>query len=290
MRNKGFTLIELLVVISIIALLIGLLLPALAGAKASGLNLVCQNNVRSLIMAEIAFTVDHNNDFSDPASAGPTSWGPGFDPTIEPDKNSTETDGNKMNFAQGTLFEYMGDDVNAYKCPVGSEELSASNGDMMHRTYSKNLMIGIRLTSNTTDSRLGPILKLGEGKRKISKVFHPSGMFVMGEENPTREALAELPIAKILHGSAQYNDMQINIAHPTVGGVGDVIGTFHGKNAEDGTTNVSFVDGHVSAQNPINGFYPHNGQETFNVQRIAFDSIPADVSGPTGKTTGSTPR
>lgn len=47
-RRSGFTLIELLVVISIIALLIALLLPALAMAKQEANSIVCAAKLRSL--------------------------------------------------------------------------------------------------------------------------------------------------------------------------------------------------------------------------------------------------
>ena len=68
--RPGFSLIELLVVISIIAVLIGILLPVLGSVRDAGKATVCMSNMRNLGQAMGMYHVDNRSTFPQPAQEG----------------------------------------------------------------------------------------------------------------------------------------------------------------------------------------------------------------------------
>jgi prepilin-type processing-associated H-X9-DG protein/prepilin-type N-terminal cleavage/methylation domain-containing protein len=115
-RSWGFTLIELLVVIGIIAVLVGILLPALSKARTSAQALKCSSNLRQIVMATQMFANEHGGFLPKAENNGSPrmqGWSTRLGTRWEFDDN--------MWSWQWAIYKYVNKNAAVFQCPADAD-------------------------------------------------------------------------------------------------------------------------------------------------------------------------
>ncbi|BAM03136.1 type II secretion system protein [Phycisphaera mikurensis] len=234
-RGSGFTLIELLVVISIIALLIGILLPALNAARASAKTMQCLANERQHGIGFMGYAMDNRDEY--PYAYYSIENPPGSGNYEQADwmlSISGYFEGSTKTYTSGGNAESP-----VMRCPSSAIEAGT-------KTYSAHPILVPTLGWGAPDERV-----TWDSQRRPSEILlNADGPQSEANGDAVANAFSMLPLANLPAWVFRKGDAT-NADPLPIGPNEDVFaarGHLRWRHAGDEAANVLFMDGHASTE------------------------------------------
>jgi prepilin-type N-terminal cleavage/methylation domain-containing protein/prepilin-type processing-associated H-X9-DG protein len=256
--RRGFTLIEVLVVIGVIAVLIGILLPALGQARKAGRTVVCLSNQRQIGIALMGYAAEfkdwiprESGNSEETAARIPKipawfrAWTPGnraqynlswafnLRPSLDPQAHSNDNNGNNADKFKSSAY---------YRCPSrmpDDHNIGYVNNGIRFRRQGSNVIIDEEFTK--------PPMQLNRIFRPVSTLYLTD---FADDPGNLRSANYNNQAVSDMHLSIFYDIRRLtNINGPTSGGLPTdwrrTAPNRHGRGA-----NAMYMDGHAALIKP----------------------------------------
>ena len=272
LHRKGFTLIELLVVVSVIAVLMAILMPALQRAKEQGQSAACQGNLKGFTLAVQMYAQDNEDGFPEPRSCFFRS-NQVFPGDVSTHRRWCNEEVNlRYHPDYGSVFFGYLSNVKSLVCPtfrrLAKSGYNQSDFDDDIATGVTNYNPWMNYTQNAylgpRNSPCNPLVY------KLLNVKDPGNTFTFADEGPFKEVgyntqglndTALFPIwpssdavTKVKQMGSPWN---IRPGPDGIGTFTDIIAGFHqapSGNRIAGSGNCAFADGHVAPASRMDSF------------------------------------